>query len=201
MIQDNIANVVKVKVWDKIYDANNLDFFEKKKILGNTPLVKWIDNEQSLNNMVKKWQRQSIAVEEWLKELWVKLDDLDAAQLKQFWELVRARNFDDARQAKWDNLKKEVSKKKAIVKADTPKLSPKAKKPLIKAEVASKVDDALPVWEKMDYIPWQDISDFSYDRYKKTVLKEFPELTERDVKRMYQTLIDEWTIKPQTNQP
>lgn len=39
--------------------------------------------------------------------------------------------------------------KKQIVKADTPTISPKAKKPLIKAEVASKVDDALPVWEKM----------------------------------------------------
>jgi len=35
-----------------------------------------------------------------------------------------------------------------LVKANQ-KLSPKAKKPLIKAEVASKVDDALPVWEKM----------------------------------------------------
>ena len=43
-----------------------------------------------------------------------------------------------------------VAKKTPLVKAtDTQKLSPKVKKPLIKAEVASKVDDALPVWEKM----------------------------------------------------
>jgi len=44
--------------------------------------------------------------------------------------------------------------KKPIVKADTPKVSPKAKKPLIKADVASKVDDALPVWEKMKLYHW-----------------------------------------------
>lgn len=52
---------------------------------------------------------------------------------------------------KTDPLVKSIAQepKKPIVKADSTKLSPKAKKPLIKAEVASKVDDALPVWEKM----------------------------------------------------
>lgn len=79
----------------------------------------------------------------------------------------------------------------------TNKLSPKAPKALKTPTPISKVDDALPWGEKMDYTPWQDISDFSYDKYKKTVLKEFPYTNESDIKRMYQTLIDEWTIKPQ----
>lgn len=43
-----------------------------------------------------------------------------------------------------------VSKKTPLVKAtDSKNISPKVKKPLIKAQVVSKVDDALPVWEKM----------------------------------------------------
>lgn len=66
--------------------------------------------------------------------------------------------------------------------------------------VVSKVDDALPTAWKMEekYIPWQDISDFTYDRYKKAVLSEFSSANERDIKRMYQTLVDDGTIKSKT---
>jgi len=91
-----------------------------------------------------------------------------------------------------------VAKKTPLVKAtDSKNISPKVKKPLIKSQVVSKVDDALLTAWKMEekYIPWQDISDFTYDRYKKAVLSELPSADERDIKRMYQTLVDDGTIK------
>jgi hypothetical protein len=64
-------------------------------------------------------------------------------------------------------------------------------------DLRGKVDDALLTAWKMEekYIPWQDISDFTYDRYKKAVLSELPSADERDIKRMYQTLVDDGTIK------
>lgn len=162
MIPNNQWTIIKVKVWDKTYDTTWLDFFEKKMDLWtNKPLVKaWVDNRKSLDRMQAKWKRQSISIQEWLKELWVTIDDLNAAQLKEFWELVRARKFDDARQKKWDWLKVQVStkapklpvaKKTPLVKAtDSTNISPKVKKPLIKAQVGSKVDDALPSDWKME---------------------------------------------------
>jgi hypothetical protein len=68
--------------------------------------------------------------------------------------LIRARKFDDARYKKRDALKAQVSteapklpvaKKTPLVKAtDSTNISPKLKKTLIKAQVGSKVDDALP---------------------------------------------------------
>ena len=175
MIKNNHWNVIKVKVWNLIYDANDLDFFEKKiDLWDNAPIKAWIDNQKSLEKMSSDWQRNSVKINEWLKELWVKsIDDLNAQQMKNFAELIRARNYTDTRWTKRDALKKEVQTFKASKKAtnaqvptklkklvaekktplkqasDNANISPKIPNVLKTPTPVSKVDDALPVWEKM----------------------------------------------------
>lgn len=128
MIPNNRWTIAKIKVGDNVYEASWLDFFEKKTDRIPQPPKEKIplDNESSLTKMIRKGKKQALKISDGLSELWTTLDDMDAQQIKDFWELLRARNFDDARNKKRETLKAQVSKK-------APKLPVATKTPLKQA--------------------------------------------------------------------
>ena len=128
MIPNNRWTIAKIKVGDNVYEASWLDFFEKKTDRIPQPPKEKIplDNESSLTKMIRKGKKQALKISDGLSELWTTLDDMDAQQIKDFWELLRARNFDDARNKKRETLKAQVSK-------TAPKLPVATKTPLKQA--------------------------------------------------------------------